>query len=74
MSLANAVAMTSPRCIYLFGGLAQAGDLLFEPTKQYMEENLLSIYKNKVQILPSSLNGADAAILGASALVWKENS
>ncbi|MDC3029865.1 ROK family protein [Flavobacteriales bacterium] len=74
MALANAVAITSPRCIYLFGGLAQAGDLLFKPTKQYMEENLLSIFKNKVQILPSALDGADAAILGASALVWKENS
>jgi glucokinase len=72
MALANAVAITSPRVIYLFGGLAQAGDILFKPTKQYMEDNLLSIYKNKVQILPSSLDGADAAILGASALVWKE--
>jgi glucokinase len=37
-----------------------------------MEDNLLSIYKNKVQILPSSLQGAEAAILGASALAWKE--
>jgi glucokinase len=71
LALANAVAMTSPR-IYLFGGLAQAGELLFKPTKQYMEENLLSIYKNKIQLLPSALDGADAAILGASALVWKE--
>ena len=72
LALANAVAITSPRCIYLFGGLAQAGDLLFKPTKRYMEDNLLSIYKNKVQILPSSLQGAEAAILGASALAWKE--
>ena len=29
MALANAVAITSPRVIYLFGGLAQAGDILF---------------------------------------------
>lgn len=72
LALANTVAITSPRVIYLFGGLAQAGYLLFESTKRYMEENLLSIYKNKIQILPSSLDGADAAILGASALVWKE--
>jgi len=71
-ALANAVAMTSPRKIYLFGGLAQAGQLLFEPTQKYMEENLLSIYKGKVELLPSSLSGVDAAILGASALAWKE--
>jgi glucokinase len=71
LALANAVAVTSPQAIFLFGGLAQAGDLIFQPTKKYMEQNLLSIYKNKVQLLPSSLAGADAAILGASALAWK---
>ena len=72
LALANAVAVTSPRIIFLFGGLAQSGSLLFEPTKAYMEDNLLSIFKNKIQIKPSALNGVDAAILGASALVWKE--
>lgn len=71
-SLANAVAVTSPKIIFLFGGLAQAGDLIFKPTKKYMEENLLKIFKDKVQIKASALNGVDAAILGASALVWKE--
>jgi glucokinase len=35
-----------------------------------MEENLLYVYKNKVQILASQFPGADAAILGASALAW----
>ena len=72
MALANAVAITSPRMIFLFGGLANAQDLIFDKTKNYMEENLLPIYKNKVQIVPSSLDGVDAAILGSSALIWKE--
>lgn len=72
LALANAVAITSPRKIFLFGGLAQAGDLLFKPTKQYMEDNLLAIYKGKIELLPSALEGVDAAILGASALAWKE--
>jgi len=71
-ALANAVAITSPRKIYLFGGLAQAGELLFKPTKQYMEGYLLSIYKGKIEVLPSALKGVDAAVLGASALAWKE--
>ncbi len=70
--LADAVAHTSPEAIFLFGGLAQAGKLIFEPTKRYMEESLLNIYKNKVKLLPSKLPPGDAAILGASALVWKE--
>jgi glucokinase len=72
MGLANAVAITSPEAIILFGGLSLAGDYIFKPTKKYMEENLLNIYKNKVKIIPSALNDKNAAILGASALVWKE--
>jgi glucokinase len=72
LKLADAIAHTSPEAIFLFGGLAQAGDLIFEPTRNYMEKQILSIYKNKVKILPSELPPGDAAILGASALVWKE--
>jgi glucokinase len=53
-------------------GPTAAGDLLFKPAKASMEKNLLSIYKNKIEILPSKLNPGDAAIVGASALVWKE--
>ena len=70
-SLANTVAITSPKLIVLFGGLAQSGDLLIKPTKKYLEEYVLSIFKNKIEIVPSKLNASDAAILGASALAWK---
>jgi glucokinase len=71
-ALANVVAITSPRAIFLFGGLAQAGDILFIPVKKYLEENLLVIYRNKVEILPSELPGSNAALLGAAALAWME--
>lgn len=69
-TLADAVAYTSPQAIILFGGLAKAGKYILEPTKKYMEENLLAIYKNKIDIIPSGLSERDAAILGASALAW----
>lgn len=72
LKLADAVAHTSPEAIFLFGGLANAGELIFEPVKRYLEENILNIYKNKVRILPSQLPASDAAVLGSSALVWKE--
>ncbi|MFA8433905.1 MAG: ROK family protein [Marinifilaceae bacterium] len=71
LALANAVAVTNPEAIFLFGGLAKAGDLIFKPTQHHMEENMLNIFKNKVKLLPSGLK-SNAAILGASALVWKE--
>lgn len=67
-TLADAVAITSPEAIILFGGLAKAGDYILLPTQKYFEENLLSIYQNKVKLLLSSLPDADAAILGAAAL------
>jgi glucokinase len=72
LKLADAVAHTSPQAIFLFGGLAQAGTLIFEPTYRYMEQNLLNIYRHKVQLLPSGLTAGNVAILGAAALIWKE--
>ncbi|MEL7339279.1 MAG: ROK family protein [Bacteroidota bacterium] len=71
-ALSNAVAITSPKAIFLFGGVARAGKWIIEPTKRYMEESLLPIFRGKVDIIPSKLPGSEAAILGASALVWKE--
>ena len=70
-ALANMVAITSPEAIFLFGGLAKAGPLLFEPTKDHMEMNVLKIFANKVKLLPSQLD-KNAAIYGAAALVWNE--
>jgi glucokinase len=62
---------SSPEAIVLFGGLTKAGNLLMNPTHRHMEANLLPIFKNKVKLIFSSLNESDAAILGASALVWE---
>lgn len=70
--LANSVAYTSPEAIFLFGGLALAGDYIFKPTIESFERNLLNIYKNKIKILPSQLKENDAAILGAASLILNE--
>lgn len=70
-ALANFVMFSSPEAIILFGGLTKAGDLIMKPTKQHMEDNLLPIFKNKIKLIFSELAEADAAILGASALVWE---
>lgn len=70
LALANAVMISSPEAIVLFGGLTKAGDLILKPTRKHMEENLIQVFQNKVKILVSHLKESDAAILGASALVW----
>jgi glucokinase len=72
LKLADSVAHFSPEAIILFGGLASAGDILFNPVKHYLEENLLNIFKNKVKVLPSGLSEGNSAVLGAGALIWNE--
>jgi len=69
-ALANFVMFSSPEAIVLFGGLTKAGDLIMNPTRKAMEENLIQVFKNKVKLMYSELKEADAAILGASALIW----
>lgn len=72
IKLADMVAITSPEAIILFGGLANAGELIFKPVKFYMEKYLLKIFRNKVKLIPSLLNDDNAAVLGAAALIWNE--
>lgn len=71
-SLADAVTITSPEAIILFGGLAKAGKYIFEPTKRSMEMHILRNFRNKVKILPSGISGKNAAVLGASSLIWQQ--
>ncbi|MEJ7625794.1 MAG: ROK family protein [Ferruginibacter sp.] len=69
-AIANFVMFSSPQAIILFGGLTKAGDMILQPVKEHMEKNILPIFRNKVQLIFSELKESDAAILGASALVW----
>ena len=71
MALANFVMFSSPEAIILFGGLTKAGDLILKPTREHLEANVIEIFQNKVKILVSHLKESDAAILGASALMWE---
>jgi len=69
MKLAETVVHTDPEAIFLFGGLSQAGELIFKPTIRHMEANLMPVFRGKVKILPSALQNQAAPILGASSLV-----
>ena len=68
----NAVVFSSPEAIILFGGLANAGDALFEPVRKYADELVQPVFRGTFKIQPSGLPEAQAAILGSSALIWKE--
>ena len=70
-AFADMVAFSAPEAIILFGGLANAGDMLMKPIIEAMEENLLVFWRGKIKVIPSGLKSGDAAVLGAAALGWK---
>lgn len=68
--LADTVAYLDPEAIILSGGLTKAGDLLLEPTREYMDLHTFPILRGKTDLLISKLTGANTAVLGAAALAW----
>jgi glucokinase len=72
LGIANAVIFSSPQTIFLFGGLAKAGEALMVPVRKYADELVQPVFRGTFTIEPSGLPEANAAILGASALIWKE--
>ncbi len=72
MKLADVVSVTSPEAIFLFGGVVNAGKLIFEPTKHYLEEYMPKIHRGHIKLLPSGLQDKNIAVLGAGALIAHE--
>ena len=68
---ADFATFASPEAFVFFGGMAKAGDLLFDPIKRSYDEHVMPIFRGKAQFLVSSLDGASAAVLGASAIGWE---
>ena len=68
---ADFTAFSSPEAYIFFGGMVKAGDLIMEPIKRAYNEHVMNIFKNKAQFLVSGLDGASAAVLGASAIGWE---
>jgi len=69
--IADTVAFCSPQKIFLFGGLANAGDILIVPAVKYAREICLESMRDTFEVEMSKLPSANAAILGAAALVWE---
>lgn len=68
IALANAVTFSSPEAIFIMGGPAQAGSVLFEPLRESFRKHKLFVYKNEIPILESALDKSHVAILGAASL------
>jgi glucokinase len=70
VGITNAITFSSPEAIFLFGGLVKAGELLLGPVRDYVDQNVMPIFRGRVKILPSTVSESNAAVLGAAALAW----
>ncbi len=70
--LADVVAFCDPEAFVIMGGVANAGELLLEPTRRYCIGNLLPAHKGRVCILQSKMKPGEPAVLGAAMLMKKK--
>ncbi len=72
LGIINSIVYTSPEAIFLFGGLANAGELLFRPVRDYLKKHNYILFKNTVKILPSGIPESNGAVLGSAALILND--
>jgi glucokinase len=67
IGVANLITIISPQMVVIGGGVAQAGDLLFDPIRRTARESVHVTPFDQVAIVPAEL-GTDAGLIGAA--VW----
>ncbi len=68
---ADFAAFSSPEAFIFFGGMVKAGELIMKPIREAYDQHVLKIFRGKAKFLVSGLDGASAAVLGASAIGWE---
>lgn len=71
IAVANAINILNPDRIVIGGGIAQAGELIFDPIRRSVEVNALYAPLQACRILPAEL-GDDAGMLGGAALMFQK--
>lgn len=68
IGLASVVNLLNPEKIIIGGGVAEAGDLLFDQIRKVIKERTLEVSGSAVEVVPAQL-GNTAGVIGASLLV-----
>ena len=68
---ADFAAFSSPEAFIFFGGMVKAGELIMRPIREAYDRHVMPVFRGKAQFLVSGLDGASAAVLGASAVGWE---
>ena len=69
---AGLVNLVNPDRIIIGGGVAQAGEVLFEPIRKTISERTMNPLAQNVQVVPAGL-GTDAGIISGAALIFQNN-
>jgi predicted NBD/HSP70 family sugar kinase len=71
-ALCNVIVTCDPDVILIGGGIAGAGDVLFEPIRRTVRERTPISGFDPANIIPCGL-GYEAGAVGAAALVWERS-
>jgi glucokinase len=66
-ALVNTIWLLNPDAIVIGGGVARAGDFLFNPVRRTIRERTLPLFHENLRIVPAAL-GNEAGIIGNAAL------
>jgi glucokinase len=71
LGLVNLIHILEPSRILIGGGVSKMGDILLDPVRKTVNEQIMSPVYEGIEILPASL-GEDVGLLGAVSLVLSE--
>ena len=70
-ALASVVWIINPDTIVIGGGVANAGDLIFDPIRREIRQRTLALFHERLRVVPAAL-GNDAGIIGNAILALEE--
>lgn len=68
IGLSSVINLLNPEKVIIGGGVAEAGDLLFDPIRRTIKERAMVVAGSSVEIVPAEL-GNSAGVIGASMLI-----
>ena len=71
LGVANVVNVLNPRLVIIGGGVAKAGDILFEPVTRTVQKRAMKALADDVKIIPAA-NGDLAGLMGAIAVALSD--
>lgn len=65
IALSNAISLLDPERVVVGGGVSNAGELLFNPIRDTIQERLFSYPLTKIEVVPAKL-GENGGVIGAA--------